>query len=680
MQNIEEISLQTYGENLLYFQNSHPIIFEKLHSFNNAIEHEHIQEKYALEYKEGYFDVLELESNHWLYNTDSNKHANLVAKSIDFKKSGNLYETFNDVRISDEYAKELEAMPITNNSYSGAASLINYSNKYASKEMTSMKKIFKFIFLGVGLGLHIMTVHEKIKSNVYFIIEDDLELFRLSLFCTNYSKIAKDGAQLIFAIFEDDDNFKYNTRVFLETQFMYNHYIKYFHLLSHSDQKLKSIQEVIVSQTYLTFNYSALTTSLIRPLEHLRNGYKVLNIGDSFTSNIFTTHPVLLLGAGPSFQNNISWLQKNHKKFIIVAVTPLLAKLEELNIRPDIITHVHGFSDARPHANNVKDLSFFDKTISLFGAFSEPIFVDYFKKDNVYIFEGSSRYKQWNVGVTSSNIGSLSYALLMMLGTKNLYLLGLDFATDQTTGQTHSNAHNYNRNIELKEDEEIGGELILNQAVIKTKGNLTDKVFTTLLMNSWKDECNSLTHIYKTVHHNVFNLSSGAYIEDALPLKFEDKRLLSYKNIDKEMLHNTLTAALNNNSETFLTIKESNNLKLRIEYCDNIIDILNKHTKINHQNINQYHYNLLGAFYEILTDERDVKSSDVDYIITLYLQFVSGYIFDIINTQEIKDENKLIKHLDKRVIPQILRIIVFFKESIEQNLNFFKKRSLETKI
>ena len=102
------------------------------------------------------------------------------------------------------YVNKLQDMDISANSYSGAAGLINYSNKYADKEKTTMKKLYKFIFLGVGLGLHLTTIHEKLQSNVYFIVEEDLELFRLSLFVTNYKDMSSHGAQLLFSIFDDE--------------------------------------------------------------------------------------------------------------------------------------------------------------------------------------------------------------------------------------------------------------------------------------------------------------------------------------------------------------------------------------------------------------------------------------------------------------------------------------------
>lgn len=670
---IEENAINTYTQNILFFQLAQPQLFEKIDALTLAIEKGYYKEKYSLEYKQdGFFDVLEIESGNWLYVANSNKLADISAKSVNFTKTDNIFETFYNVKISTEFAKELEAQGIETNSYSGAASLINYSNEHADKKTTTMKKLYKFIFLGAGLGLHITKIHEKLHSNVYLIIEDDLELFRLSLFVTNYKDLTNNGAEIVFSVFDDKAEFETKVNIFLEKQFVYNHYIKFFNLPSHSEKKLKNIQSIIVGQTYLTFNYSALTVSLLRPLVHLKNGYKLLDIESPYIDSVFQKKPVLLVGAGPSFGKNIEWLKKNHKNFIVVTVSALLAKFEELGIRPDIVTHVHGFSDALPHVRKVKNMSFFDKTISLFGGFSEPAFVEYFKKENVYIFEGSSRYKNNYGGLTSSNIGALSFALMLRLYAKELYLLGLDLAPDQDSGESHSQTHQYVRSVELKEDETIGGEMEFRNTIIKVKGNLRDEVFTTLLMNNWRKECEALSKTFKKAYNEkIFNFSDGAFIHGTTPLKLEDFSIS--KKIDKKSSYDDLRNLFDSRSQNFLTNDEIEGINARISYCDHLIDTISTHVKKNHNNIDLYHYNLLGLFQELLSEDDDPHTSDLNYIITLYMQFVSGYIFDLINTKEVKNHKRIIKHLDKVIMPQIIRVVKYFKDILDDFLKFAEK-------
>jgi hypothetical protein len=673
-QTIEQQALQTYQENLLFFQETQPNLFRKINSFNQAVEKGYYQQRYSLEYKdEGYFDVLELETGKFLYGSDSNKYASLAAQSIDFTKQDNLFETFYNLSFDEVNEQDLLTKDVIKYSYSTVASLINYSNKHASKENTTMIKLYKFIFIGVGLGTHISTIDEKLHSNVYLLVEDDLELFHLSMFVTNYKDLTRNGAELFFSVFEEPSEFKNTVQSFLYAQFIYNHYIKFFHMLHHNEKRIKEIQNIIVTQTYLTFNYAALMTSLLRPLEYLKNSYKILNLNASYENTPLTQKPVLIIGAGPSFDKNTEWLKNNHQKFIIVIVSALMAKFEELNIKPDIITHVHGFEDAMPHIEKVKDIHFFDETIELFGGMSYPDFTTKFKQENVYIIEGSSRYKENFGGITSSNIGSLAYGLFLYFEAKNIYLLGLDFATDQETGQTHADIHSHTRKVDLQLNEEVGGGVEAKNEIIEIEGNFQDKVYTSLLFDAMRRECNAITATYKTDKSHSFNLSNGAKIESTTPLQPTDITL--DETIDKHKLYKELREIFDARSENFLTEKEREDIQKRLEYYDSVIEVLQKHLTLAKGDLNQYHYNLLGTFYNILSDDFQNKhTSDMNYIITLYLQFVSGYIFDLINTKEIKNKKKLIKQLDKVVIPQIIHVIQYFKDTMESLLKDIQKK------
>lgn len=449
--NIAQTAINTFHTNLLFLQENNPALWEKINALSTAIEKHYYQERYSLEYKEeGYFDVLEIDSGKWLYGSDSRKHAQLAAKSIDFTKQDNLFETFHNIDITKEQTKLISQLDISEHSMAGSADLIYYANTYASKHNTTLKKLYKFIFLGTGLGLHISEIHQKLHSYVYLIIEDDLELFRLSLFVTDYRQIAEQSS-IVFSVFEDDTAFELTLKQFFEAFFFYNHYLKYFNILSHSDKKLQTIQYFVASQDHLVFNYSPLIISTLRPLEHFHNGYRFLNLNAFEQQDVYLSDkPILLLAAGPSFEKNIPWLQENHTKFIIIAVPPLLSKLEELGIKPDIITHLDGFDAALVHITKIKDLSFFDNTIAIFGAFTQPRVAEYFKKENLYFIEGTSEYKEKFGRLTSTNIGSFTLALLLQFKIKNIYLLGLDYALDQKSGDTHSQTHSYSSQKSLK--------------------------------------------------------------------------------------------------------------------------------------------------------------------------------------------------------------------------------------
>ena len=679
-ENIETKAFQTYQNNLYYFQNNHPEVFQKVSALESAINNGHYQQRYSLEYKDDgeYFDVLELSTNKYLYGSSSIQHAELAAQSIDFKKKGNLFETFYNVYIDDKDVPSYEKAPIPDTPYAASAKIINYANKYAQDPDAEMKKLYKFIFFGTGLGLHLQTIHQKLQSHVYFILENDLELFYLSLFVTDYKSLSNEGAQLIFSVFEEEDEFKKSVEFFLHEQFIYNQYLKFFHILSHDEKVIKEFQKVILGQPYLVFNYSALTNSLLRSLEHIKNEYAILNISKKFDEEIFTTKPLLVLGAGPSLHKNLSWIKEHQDKFIIVTVTAMLTLLEKEGIKPSIITHVHGFSDALPHVQNVKDMQFFDESIAMFSTFTMPEFVAYFKKENVFLFQGTSQFKKDFEGLASSNIGALTYGLLLKLGAQNLYLVGLDFAIDEETGASHSGSHAYTRTYNKdKTQYDTEDDISYRDSVVMTKGNLQEKVKTTILLNSFKDQCNLFTQVFKSDKVTVRNLSNGAYIEESIPTSIDSIDTTTMESLNKTTVFKKLHKNYQKNSQNYLTEDEIQTIKNKLEYIKKIESILDEYAKKKYSNMDNFHYNLLGTFISILGEDFDETAKDMNEVLSMYLQYVAGFIFDIINTKNLQNEKHHIKALNRIVISETKKIVLYFKDYLANYLEEIEEKIKE---
>jgi hypothetical protein len=673
-QTIEEKAIQTYQNNLQFFKETDEALFHKISSFELALEKGYYKEKYLLDYKEeGYFDVLEKETQTYLYGSNSKEYAHNVAKNIDFKKTDNLFESFYDVYINDKNTKTYDKASIPETQYSASARIINYSNNYADKT-TTMRKIYKFIFFGTGLGLHLTAIDKKIQANVYFIVEDDLELFRLSLFVTNYKNLTKHGAKLYFSILDDDEEFKHNASRFFHEMFIYNHYIKFFHALNSNEKKIKEFQKIILAQSYLVFNYSALTTGMIRPLIHIKEKYNILNIYTPFKNKFINEKPFLLLGAGPTIAQNLQWIKQHQEKFIIVAVSALLSVLEEHNIKPSIITHVHGFDDALPHVQKVKNISFFDESICLFSTFSTPKFLSYFKKENIFLFQGTSEFKKEFSSFSSSNVGALMYGLILRLGADKLYLLGLDFAVDATTGATHTSSHNYVKKLDVEKTEyETEEDITYKTSVIEVKGNLQESVKTTIMFNGFKKQANAFSDMFMRETTKVYNLSDqGAYIDNTIPLSLKSFDLTSCEQLNKTNIYLSIKQTFQEKSENYLTKKDLHYLKDQLKYVENLEDILTKYKKRKYNNLDTFHYNLLGLFQDILSEEANENAQEVDGIISLYLEYISGYIFDIINTKELINEKHHIKELNKIVIEQISKVILFYKDFLSNYLKEIK--------
>lgn len=192
-QTIQDQAAKTYQNNLNYLENNHPKLFHTLVSLDFAIDAKHYEERYALEYRdEGYFDVKELATEIFLYGEDSK-----------------------------DYAKQI--LP----------------------EKETLEKSQKVIFYGTGLATHIPMIDALIdNSAAYLIVEDDLELFRLSLFVVDFSKLAKN-VSLFFSVMQERELFNETFTAFYQKEESYNDYIQYFVFSSRYMQKVEDVKLLI---------------------------------------------------------------------------------------------------------------------------------------------------------------------------------------------------------------------------------------------------------------------------------------------------------------------------------------------------------------------------------------------------------------------------------------------------
>ena len=325
MKDINTIVTENFNDNIAYLEKYHLITFKKLSALDNAIANGHYQERYELVYEDGNIDVVDKQTLLYLYSKKSSTHAVKSAESINYTLD-NLFEGFERHKFTKNEINNLKDDKSFNSHLPSIASIIDYINQH-SISGKSLKSIDKFIFFGVGLGLHIEEIHQKVKSQVYLIIEDDLELFRLSLFTINYQNISR-SAKIFFSIFEDQKASDKTFNDFLSAKSQYNHYLKYFHLLSHNEKKLDEFSVVLTAQPHLRFLFHNLLNQYSQPLNYLFNDYKFLKQNTSFQNTELNKTPFLLLAMGPSLEKNIQWLKKNHKKFIILAVSSTLSYLE----------------------------------------------------------------------------------------------------------------------------------------------------------------------------------------------------------------------------------------------------------------------------------------------------------------------------------------------------------------
>ena len=669
MQNIEQTVAKTFQTNLEYFSKEHPKLYKKLLILNQAIGDGSYIEKYSLEYKDTYFDIVELETQQYLYNQDSNIHAKILAKDINFKKSEGVVESFYNQNITNQQVSYYDKKTPIDGPIWASAKIINYANTLKSQN-DEMKSIDKFIFSGVGLGIHLLTIQQKVNASYIFIIEDNLELFRLSLFVTPYNILAKT-ATLFLSVMETEYDFTKSFESFFLKAYNYNQYIKYSIFSSINIKHIKQIQAYVVSAQYLSFPYSSQLKELLKAPEYLIQGYPFLNISSTHNNDFLDDKPVLLLASGPSLGNNIQWLKENHHKFVIIAVLTTSQILYKANIKPDIIVHIDaGLKNWTSFIKDIDVKAFFKDTLILFSSVITRELVDKFDKNNAYCFETASDYKREFGIITSPSVGETTYALSLILGAKNLYLLGLDLALDPKTNLTHSKEHISSKEVKQSLDQKQEQYTDLRKSTIKIKGNFLNEVSTLPLFQTSIAGFNRFSKLYLTKQQNVYNLNNGAYLEGTIPLHVEELETKNLSTLDKKEKFDKLKKFLNSISEDKINNQDIDNLQKQLNEAQRLYDYLEEFNK----NVNTSNYSIyMKSFYSLSSEFINIdkeEKEDINIVFHSYLMYVTGYIFDIFNTKNLKNTKRHLKKVNKIFVEQCKKILDLYITTMEVYLEF----------
>lgn len=664
LEQIQNNAIKTYNNNLNYLKQNYFHIFQKVQLFENAIEINAVKENFELNYEDNYFDINNSNTKQPYYGKNSIELSETMIKeqlSSSFKE--NSFKTFYEINPNKElYLKTINSNILTN--YIDEISPFVYFTNSQIPKNQEFNSLFKYIVLGVGLGFHIPKIHEIIKSHCYLIIEPNLEVFRLSLFTTDYTKISKES-KVIFSISENESEFKKTFESFIGEAFVYNHYLKLFKLSDETNFYIERIQRFLVSQEHLTYSFDRIFLSLYRTHKCIENKYRILHL-QKMNLIEYSKKPIIVLGAGPSLQRNISFLKNNQDKFIIIAIYATLPLLEQHNIKADIITQYDSQKDAvLSTLHNIQNIDFFKDAIFLFSSHLDNKLYETFGKFNMYIFQALYELKKDFGVLTSPSIGEMTYALSLFLGSKDIYLLGLDLAMDKVTNKTHIDGHSGSSAYkDLKDFEESKiEEFHLKNNTIKIKGNFDKDVYSTPVFKMSVDILDFFTKNYKKANHSIYNLSEGAYFQDTIPRRIEEIDLEYFEDIDKTNLRIHSISYFDN-------ISEEGYNKIDLQLQKNKVNNIRKLEKVlkrfynnkSYRNENHYKDTLYNLFDQLLINNSQDK--DLEKLLQNYALNTVHYIFYIFNVKDVKKDQELYKNLSEIIYKQFSKVIDTYSISL----------------
>lgn len=589
LQELQRTLKEIFDKNLNFFKENFPLIFNKIINFERL----NIEE-YVIDFIENKFQLTNTKTKQNFYLEDPFTDSINRINNFDFSSAFSLIKL-------ETYQRR--------NHYENEINGYLYLNDYIKNFSNIPTSFNKFIFIGTLLGVHINDFHKAINSKTYLIIEPNIEIFRLSMFMTDYTSLAQNS-KIFFAINETQDKFEQIVNNFLEYQYEYNNLI-YYELSSKNNESIINDLSLIFTQSSeMRYPFSEYLISLKRGYKYFLEEKKpIINLSKKY--NFLEQKKVIFLGAGVSLAKNLEWLYLNQENFIIVASSAVLKHLQILEIIPDIIILIDGQKEQMLEQFNVQDFMYKNSLILASIKLDENLY-EKIKNKNIFFMQDSlGLFKDFGF-LSGITVGDIGVDILLRLGTKELYLLGIDSALDSKNGKTHVGTHKSSRKINYKNIQ--NDKVDFQNNIIYVKGNFQKKVPTLMEYTEMIEELSStISNIDKQT--KVYNLSDGAYFENTIPkkpteIKFENKQIdkshlkkafiLNLENISKQK--SNLTDKVNVQKEQEI-LKILTNLEIKYELIEKIGNIKKDYPTSVILSIFERYFKLILPYYNFLNDK-----------------------------------------------------------------------------
>jgi len=665
MQEIQNQAIETYLANLEFFKNNYVDLYERIIILSNAIDTNQYKERYHLEYiqDDQQFDIFDTHHESYLYNRKPNEFNKTAVNSSNFDKENSIDLLREDYYNAKQLYKTDETLNITARTMHKCVNDISQYSKLFKAQTTSPTKKFqyieKFIFAGTLLGGHIQGIVNKLKFRLCIIYEYNLEIFRLSLFITNYVKVAQK-TKIIFSIMDDINILEQKLKQFLPYEFRSNYMLKYFSTHYNLNNFFDTLRNIQALEDPFSVNYYKLLEGLITP--SLDNISKYNTLDTSKIATLLTNIPVLLLAAGPSFGKQIEWIKIHKNNFLIVAIGAVVEKLISEDIVPDLIVSVDPdekiLQQFPEHIHNkIKNIPF------LTAAATHKSILQLFNTNNITLYETMTHMKENSKLIEGFSVGEISLELCLILGANRLYLLGSDLSFDHESGSSHFGNHQGNFNTHSSQQNSLQNNTVdFKEYTQSIKGNLRDTVSTNIYFKRSISLYEDTLKKYSQNNPNiqVFNLSDGAYFQGAFPTKIEELQ------IEKEHFKIDVSSDLQKLSEIGFNKKELENIHSIVELLDTLNDAIKLVQKRKYKNYTAFVIDRYEIFRIINEDLKRYDGFLPHRIFMLYILSIEPYLGYQFNDKNILNESNILKKVKKIWCIDMLSLIDDYKKRQEK--------------
>lgn len=382
---------------------------------------------------------------------------------------------------------------------------------------------YYLLLYGIGSGYQILPLLEKYKPKMLMLVDENKDGLSHATSLVDWSEIWRVAKEIGTTIKICIDSNPMMIHEAVKTNIMSNSLLGLdgLYLFNHGPSTvLKSAFQMLMDPK--SANMASFIGFLTDEYNMMKNSFRNLKDG---TKRILTNSvekiklPVLIVGSGPSLEENIEYLKTIQNKFVIISSGSSLRVLLSNGIRPDFHCNLErAQSILTRHEELIAEG--FDLS-DIYAVLTTTIWpgIDKYFKGAIYFIRPAlsplgvfaDNYEQvlFNEGPQVTNT---AFAFARRLAAKEIYLLGVDLgATNPDQLPRAANAWQGIRPRKL---------------TIPIRGNKGKTVFTDMALVQQRETLQSQVKKLKEVGGVCYNLGDGAKIHGAEPLDIESIELV----------------------------------------------------------------------------------------------------------------------------------------------------------
>lgn len=372
-------------------------------------------------------------------------------------------------------------------------------------------------FVGIATGLHIAHYLSQTQVRDIILIEPDLDGFCLSTFFLDYEALDKHN-RLVLHVGPDLPEEQLSTLI-NESHITAPVWLRILPGYPPSDELTKLIQRLHLrwrSLIEILVPFDREVRNLTYGLRNLKAKLPVNYLPPKLSDN----SRIVVIGSGPSLNDNLEWLKNNQDKLIIFATHSSVKVLKQHGIRPDfqcsLDTEIgEAILDKLELDPEIPFISYYKASSLILERFKKVLLVNERNKANPVLFN-----PELMLNHTHPTSGNLAVSTAIFAKPKRLYLLGMDLGF-RDLSKEHAQGY------WAGEAESNTPDQAQTSLAVANFESSQGSVYTKSYYDSARMTVEGALKSVLDEGTEVFNLSDGVRIQGAKPLHSEDIAVLA---------------------------------------------------------------------------------------------------------------------------------------------------------